>query len=141
MMNDNPVRHETVEAELQRLVDDLRGAGPEVVAAETARLRALAERVQDEAGRERALSRAAELPRLVAGPRVPSSPEFGQAEQLLQQAINDQRPASVRIPAVEQAMARIGELATQAPAREAFAIRRLLSPLARLLDHLRATAE
>lgn len=140
-MNDDPVRHETVEAELQRLVDDLRGATPEVVAAETARLRALAEQVQDEAGRERAISRAAELPRLLAGPPVPSSPEFGQAQLLFQQVISDQGPASARIPSVEQAMARIGELAGQAPVREAFAIRRLLSPLGRLLDHLRTTAQ
>ena len=140
-MNDNPVRHETVEAELQRLVDDLKGAAPGVVAAETARLQAMAEQVPDEAGRARALSRAAELPRLLAGPPVPSSPEFRQAELLLQQAINDQRPAPDRIPSIEQTIARIGELAGRAPAPEAFAIRRLLTPLGQLLDHLRTTAE
>jgi hypothetical protein len=139
-MNDTPVTHEAVEAELQRLVDDLSGADTATIEAGTARLRALAEQVQDPAGRERALSRAADLPRLIAGPPVPTSPEFGQAQLLLHQAVNDQRPAAERIPAVEQAMARIGELAGQAPAREGFAIRRLLSPLGRLLDHLRATA-
>jgi hypothetical protein len=140
-MNDTPVTHETVEAELQRLADDLKGADPATVEAETARLRAMAEQVQDAPGRERALSRAADLPRLLAGPPVPSSAEFAQAQLLFDRAIKADGTAQSRIPGLEQTMAQIRELAGQAPARESFAIRRLLSPLGRLLAQLRASTE
>jgi hypothetical protein len=138
-MNDKPVTHETVEAELQRLADDLKGAAPATVEAETARLRAMAEQVQDAPGRERALSRAADLPRLLAGPPAPSSPQFAQAQALFTAAISDEQPAEVRIPRLEQAIEQIGELADQAPVREAGAIRRLNSPLVRLIEHLQSS--
>jgi hypothetical protein len=140
-MNDKPVRHETVETELQRLLDDLAGADAATVAAETERLRKLAELVPAGPDREWALTRAAQLPRLLAGPPTPSSPEFAQAQLLFHHAISEQGSAQTRIPGLERTIEQIGELAGQAPARESFAIRRLLSPLGRLLDHLRATAE
>jgi hypothetical protein len=138
-MNDKPVTHETVEAELQRLLDDLRGADAATLEAETARLRAMAEQVQDAPGRERALSRAAELPRLLAGPGAPSSPQFARAQALFGAVINDEQPADVRIPQLERTIEQIGELASQAPVREAGAILRLNSPLVRLIEHLQSS--
>jgi hypothetical protein len=135
-MTDTPVTHETVEAELQRLVDDLKGAAPATVEAETARLRAMAEQVTDEAGRERARFRAGQLPKLLAGPPTPSSEQFQQAQVLFAKAINGDGPADVRIPHLELTIEEIGALADQAPVREAGAIRRLNSPLVRLIDHL-----
>ncbi|MFI5711695.1 hypothetical protein [Kribbella sp. NPDC051620] len=138
-MNDKPVTHETVEAELQRLIDNLRGADAATVEAETARLQAMAGQVQDAPGRERAFSRAAELPRLLAGPPVPASAEFARAQLLFDRAIKDQGPAEVRIPRLEQTIEQIGQLADQAPVREAGAIRRLNSPLVRLIEHLQSS--
>jgi hypothetical protein len=139
-MNDTPVTHETVEAELQRLLSDLKGASPEVVEAETRRLLALADQVQDGRGRERARFRAGSLPRLLAGPAKASSEQFHQAQILFAQAINGDGPAHARIPQLEQVIEQIGELAEQAPVREAGAIRRLNSPLVRLIDHLESSA-
>lgn len=136
-MNDSPVRHETVEAELRRLLADLKGAAPEVIEAETARLLAMAEQVQDERGRERARFRAGSLPRLLAGPATATSEQFRQAQILFARAIDGDGPADARIPQLEQTVERIGELADQAPVREAGAIRRLTSPLVRLIDNLR----
>jgi hypothetical protein len=136
-MNDNPVRPETVEAELRRLLADLKGAAPEVIEAETARLLAMAEQVQDVRGRERARFRAGSLPRLLAGPATATSEQFRQAQILFARAIDGDGPADARIPHLEQTVERIGELADQAPVREAGAIRRLTSPLVRLIDNLR----
>jgi predicted RNase H-like nuclease len=137
-MNDVPVQYETVEAELQRLIDNLYGAAPAVVRAETDRLRALAEQVQDERGRERALFRAAQLPRLVAGPLTGTSPQYEQAQFLLGRALAGTGPAETRIPEIERIINQIGDLANQAPSREAGAIRRTTSTLLRLIDELRA---
>jgi len=139
-MNDQPVDYETVEAELQRLLDDLHGATPVAVQAETDRLRALAEQIQDERGRERALFRAGQLPRLLAGPATPTGEQFRQAQELFAQAVDYDRPADVRIPQIERIIEQIGVLAGEAPVREAGAIRRLTSPLLRLLDHLRTAS-
>lgn len=139
-MNDDPVEYETVEAELQRLLADLKGAAPEVVEAEGERLRAMAEQVQDERGRERARFRAGSLPRLLAGPAKASSEQFRQAQILFARAIDGDGPADARIPQLEQAIEQIGDLADQAPVREAGAIRRLTSPLVRLIDHLQSSA-
>ena len=138
-MNDKPVRHETVEAELQRLLADLKGAAPEVVEAETERLLAMADQVQDERGRERARFRAGSLPRLLAGPGKATSEQFRKAQILFARAIDGDGPAQARIPELEQAIEQIGELAEQAPVREAGAIRRLTSPLVRLIDHLQTS--
>ncbi|WBQ06400.1 hypothetical protein [Kribbella sp. CA-293567] len=140
-MTENPPDYDAVEAELGRLLDDLKGASSEVVAAETERLRALAEQVEDERGRERARYRAASLPRLLAGPPKATSEQFHQAQVLFARAIDSEGPAQARIPLIERAIAEIGALATQAPHREAGAIRRMNSPLSRLLDHLEKSAE
>jgi ubiquinone biosynthesis protein UbiJ len=99
----------------------------------------MAEQVQDAPGRERALSRAADLPRLLAGPSAPSSRQFAQAQALFAAAIGDEQPADVRIPRLEQTIEQIGELADQAPVREAGAILRLNSPLVRLIEHLQSS--
>jgi hypothetical protein len=138
-MNDKPVGQETIEAELRRLLDDLRGAPPEVVQAETERLRALAQQIQDERDRERALFRAGQLPRLLAGPAVPTSEQFRRAEALFAQAVASEEPPQDRIPQIERIIEQIGVLAGQAPVREAGAIRRLTSPLSRLVDNLRTS--
>jgi hypothetical protein len=139
-MTDTPVTHETFQAELHRLLADLKGATPELVEAETERLQAMAEQIQDERGRERARFRAAELPRLLAGPPPATSEQFRQAQLLFAQAINGDGPAQTRIPEIERVIEQIGVLSTQAPHREAGAIRRLSSPLIRLIDHLGSSA-
>ncbi|GAA0952830.1 hypothetical protein GCM10009554_56340 [Kribbella koreensis] len=139
-MTDNPADYETFQAEMRRLLSDLKGAAPEVVEAETARLQAMAEQVQDERGRERARFRAAELPRLLAGPAPATSEQFRQAQILFAEAIDGDGPAQTRIAEIERAIEQIGLLSTQAPRREAGAIRRMSSPLIRLVDHLRSTA-
>lgn len=139
-MNDKPVTHETVEAELQRLLDDIKGAPPGVVEAELTRLLAMAEQVPAGPDRDWARTRAGQLPRLLAGPPKPASEEFAQAQLLFDRAISEEGPAESRIPALEQTIEQIGVLADQAPVREAGAIRRLNSPLARLIDHLQSSA-
>ncbi|MEV8374500.1 hypothetical protein AB0P21_17305 [Kribbella sp. NPDC056861] len=140
-MTEKPVDYEAVEAELQRLLDNLKGASPEVIEAESARLRAMADQVEDERGRENAQGRAAELQRLLAGPPKATSEQFHQAQILFARAINSEDPAQVRIPQIERTIQEIGALAAQAPHREAGAIRRLNSPLSRLITHLAKTAE
>jgi hypothetical protein len=137
-MNDKPVGQETIEAELRRLLDDLRGAPPEVVQAETERLRALAQQIQDERDRERALFRAGSLPRLLAGPAVPTSEQFHAAQVLLGRALAGTGSARSRIAEIEQIIDQIGALANEAPPGEAGAIRRTTAPLLRLLDNLSA---
>jgi hypothetical protein len=136
-MGDGPVDYDQVEAELRRLADDLYGAGPATVAAETARLRGLAEQIPDDLWRRRAIVRAEQLPALVAGPVGGSSEQFRQAERLVGEAIGGQGPAGRRIADVERIIQQIGELAAQAPAAESTAILRMNSPLARLIEHLR----
>ncbi|TWD79469.1 hypothetical protein FB561_0528 [Kribbella amoyensis] len=138
-MNDEPVRYETVEAELQRLIDRLYQADETTVRTEAARLHALADQVEDEAGRERAHRRANQLPRLLAGPRVATSEQFRQAQQLLDQALNSTGTPQQRLAEVEASMDRIGQLADDAPGAEAGAIRRMTSTLLRLADHLEAS--
>jgi hypothetical protein len=140
-MTDEPVDYETVEAELSRLLADLKGAAPEVVEAETRRLQTMAEQVQDERGRERARFRAGSLPRLLAGPPKATSQQFEQAQLLFAQAINSEDPPPLRIRQIQRTIKEIGALATQAPHREAGAIRRMNSPLSRLLTHLESSAE
>ncbi|WP_328329350.1 hypothetical protein OHA70_05835 [Kribbella sp. NBC_00382] len=139
-MNDNPAGHEAFQAEMRRLLADLKGAAPEVIEAETRRLQAMAEQIQDVRGRERARFRAGSLPRLLAGPPPAASEQFRQAQILFARAIDGDGPAHARIPRLEQAIDQIGELAAQAPAREAGAIRRLTSPLIRLIDQLESSA-
>lgn len=138
-MNDEPVDYETFQAEMRRLLSDLKGATPDVVRAEGERLCNLAELVRDERGRERARFRAGQLPRLLAGPAKASSEQFQQAQVLFARAINDDGPAGTRIPQLERTIEQIGALADEAPVREAGAIRRLNSPLVRLIDHLQSS--
>jgi hypothetical protein len=137
-MNDNPVGQETVEAELRRLIDDLHDADPARIQAETERLRALAEQIPDERGRERALFRAGSLPRLIAGPARATSEQFHEAQVLLARALAGTGSAQSRIAEIEQIIDQIGALANQAPPGEAGAIRRTTAPLLRLLDNLSA---
>lgn len=137
MNDDDPVDYETVEAELQRLSDALYGAEPATVQAESDRLRRMAEQVQDERGRERAIFRAGQLPSLVAGPAAATSEQYRQAQLLLDRAIGGEGPAQARITEIEQIIRQIGELADQAPPGESGAIRRSTSTLLRLRDHLR----
>jgi hypothetical protein len=62
-----------------------------------------------------------------------------QAQALFAAAIGDEQSAEVRIPQLERIIEQIGELANQAPVREAGAIRRLNSPLVRLIEHLQSS--
>ncbi|GAA1607811.1 hypothetical protein GCM10009789_72780 [Kribbella sancticallisti] len=138
----HPPTWESVETELRRLLYDLRGADAAVVQVETARLRALAEQVEDDRDREHALFRAGQLPRLLAGPIAPSSPQFAQAQVLFAQAIGSSaEPADVRIPHLERIIQQIGALADESPPRERGAVRRLTSPLIGLIDHLEKPTE
>lgn len=138
-MNDEPVGYQTVEAELQRLIDQLHDADDATVQAETARLRELAARIADERDRDRALLRAGQLPRLVAGPAAPASEQFRQAQLLLDHAVNGTGTAAERLAEIEESLDRIGRLADEAPRAEAGAIRRMTSTLLRLADHLEAS--
>ena len=136
-MNDVPVHYETVEAELQRLIDALYGAGPAVIQAETDRLRALAEQIQDDRGRERALFRAGRLPELISGAPAPTSPQYAEAERLFGQGLGSRLPAADQIAELQAIRVRIGELAAEAPAAESSAIRRLSSSLGTAIEELR----
>jgi hypothetical protein len=137
----NPrVEYDLIEAELQRLADTLYGAEPAAIQAESDRLRQLAEQIDDELWRRRAVVRATQLPSLVAGPAGGSSDQFRYAEQLAGQALNVQGTAEERIAEVERIMQQIGELSEQAPRQESTAILRLNTPLARLVEHLRQGA-
>jgi hypothetical protein len=139
-MDDDAVDYETVETELQRLVDDLYDADPATIQAQTTRLRRLAERIDDDTWRHRAIRRAEQLPSLVAGPPAGTSEQYRRAEQLLGEAMGGQGPVDARIARVEQITRAIWELAQQAPAQEAGAIMRMNNSLARLIEDLRRAA-
>ena len=89
----------------------------------------MAERVEDELWRKRAIQRAEQLPSLVAGPRGGSSPQYQEAERLLGLAISTTGTSLAELDAIAE---RIAQLSEQAPDTEAMAILRMNSTLARL---------
>jgi hypothetical protein len=133
------VDYDTVERELQRQITGLYGADAATVQAESDRLRSLAERIEDDLWRQRAIRRAEQLPSLVAGPVAGTSEQYREAEQLLGQGMTSREGVSAadRIIELERITQRIAELSTRAPYTEAGAILRMNSALARLIEDLR----
>jgi hypothetical protein len=130
---------ERVDAEVRQAALNLTGADPAVIAAESDRLRALAEQIDDEVWRRRAVSRAERLPRLAAGPRGGSSPEFRAAEQLVAQGMSLQTPVPERLAELRRLSEQVGVLANQAPALESGPILRMNNTLNRLISLLETT--
>jgi hypothetical protein len=128
--------YEQLDAQLRELLFSLPGSDAVTIAAESARLRAQAEQIDDEVWRERAISRADRLPQLVAAPQGGSSPEFREAERLIAQGLSAQGSAQERIAEAERLSRQIGELARRAPARESTAILRMNGSLHRLISRL-----
>ncbi|MEV6272993.1 hypothetical protein AB0L64_37900 [Kribbella sp. NPDC051936] len=131
------VRYDDVDAQVLALADSLRGADEATVAAEIARLKALAEQIDDERDRELALIRAQKLPELISGPRPGSSPQYWRAASLVTQAVNDNGTPAEQIDHAERAITEIGALARQAPRHEFRTILRMNSTLKRLIERRR----
>lgn len=131
------VEYDDVDAQVLDLADSLQGADESTVAAEVARLKALAEQIADERDRELALIRVQKLPDLIRGPQPGASPEYWRASTVLAQVINDKGSPVEQIAHAERAIAEIGELSRQAPLRESRTILRMNSTLKRLIDRRR----
>lgn len=130
---------ERVDAEVRDLALRLNGADPAVVAAESARLRGLAEQIEDDLWRRRAISRAERLPVLAGGPQGGSSAEFRSAEALVARGMSLQTPAPQRLAELRRLSEQVAVLARQAPARESGAILRMNNTLNRLISRLEAS--
>jgi hypothetical protein len=131
------VRYDDVDAQVLDLADELQDADEATIAGEVARLTALAEQIEDESSRRRAVIRAQKLPELIRGPRPGSSPQYRQASTLLAQVLNNHGPAADQIAHAERVQAEIGALARQAPPRESRTILRMNSTLQRLVERRR----
>ncbi|MEV4260475.1 hypothetical protein [Kribbella sp. NPDC049584] len=129
--------YDAFDAQLLELADSLRGADEATIAAETARMKALAEQIPDERSRGHALIRAKKLPDLITGPKPGTSPEYWRASTLMAQVINNESSPSEQIEHAERAIREIGALARQAPPRESRTILRMNSTLKRLIDRRR----
>lgn len=133
------MNYETVSAEVRRLSYDLRGADDATVAAEQARLRALADQIEDEVSRRSARARVDALPIRLAGPKLGTSPEYAEATSLAGRAhglTSLSGPAEQQLAEAHRIRTRIGELAHQAPAAEQMTILRMNSSVARVIAHL-----
>ncbi|MGW7682093.1 hypothetical protein ACWGID_15215 [Kribbella sp. NPDC054772] len=129
---------DTVDAQVIALAESLREADEATVAAEVARLKALAEQIDDERSRRLALIRAQKLPELISGPKAGTSPEYWRAASLVTQVVNDSGSPADQIAHAERAIREIGTLARQAPRREFRTILRMNSTLKRLIERRRA---
>lgn len=127
---------ERVDAEVRDLALRLNGADPAVLAAESARLRGLAEQIEDDLWRGRAISRAERLPVLAGGPQGGSSAEFRSAETLVAQGMSLQTPVPERLSELRRLSEQVAALAQQAPPRESGAILRMNNTLLRLISGL-----
>ena len=125
------------DAQLLELADSLQGADEPTVAAETARMKALAEQIDDERSRSLALIRAQKLPELIRGPQPGTSSQYWQASTLLAQVLNDKGSPADRIAHAQRAKSEIAALSKQAPRRESMTILRMNSTLVRLIERLR----
>jgi hypothetical protein len=130
-------QYEMVEAELQRLLDRLYGADQATVDAARTHLLGMAERVEDELWRRRAIRRAEQLPTLLTGPAPATSAQYAEAQRLYAGALGSTAPAAERIPELERVLERLAELSAQAPLAESAAVGELSSSLHRLLQSLR----
>jgi hypothetical protein len=131
------VDYDAFDAELLELADSLQGADESTVAAEVARMKALAEQITDERSRGHALIRAAKLPELITGPRPGTSPQYQRASALVAQVLIDESSPAERIAHAERAKTEIAELSRQAPRRESMTILRMNSSLVRFIERLR----
>ncbi len=131
------VQYDDVDAQVLDLADSLHEADEATVAAEVARLKALAEQIADERDRRLALIRAEKLPELIRGPRPGTSPEYWSAARLVTQVVNDKGTRAEQIDHAERAIREIGVLARQAPRREFRTILRMNSTLKRLIERRR----
>jgi hypothetical protein len=129
---------ERVDAEVRDLALRLNGADPAVIAAESARLRGLAEQIEDDLWRSRAISRAERLPVLASGPQGGSSPQFRSAEALVAQGMSLQTPPAERLTELRRLSEHVAVLAQQAPPRESGAILRMNNSLLRQISQLEA---
>jgi hypothetical protein len=131
------VDYDAFDAQLIELADSLRGADEATVAAEVARMKAMAEQITDERSRDLALIRAGKLPELISGPQPGTSPQYWRASTLLTQVINNPGSAADQIDHAERTITEIGALARQAPRREFRTILRMNSTLKRLIERRR----
>jgi hypothetical protein len=131
------VDFEAFDAQLLELADSLEGADEATMAAEVARMKALAEQIPDDRFRQLALIRAEKLPELANGPQPGASPQFRRASTLVSQVLAGTGSPTERIAHAERAKAEIAELSEQAPPRESMTILRMNSTLVRLIERLR----
>lgn len=131
------VRYDDVDAQVLDLADELQDADEATVAAEVARLTALAEQIEDESSRRRAVIRAEKLPELIRGPQPGTSSEYWRAAALVTQVVNDEGTSTEQITHAERAITEIGALARQAPRHEFRTILRMNSTLKRLIERRR----
>ncbi|SRR6266542_96791 len=129
--------YETIEDEIQDLIWDLHDADQATIGGHMDRLRAKAEQITDDRWRENAISRIADLPRLIAGPPLGRSPEYSQAVRLAAQAHGATGSAEERIAICDRIMTQIAELASRAPAEEYMVIKRMNSSIVRTISALR----
>jgi hypothetical protein len=131
------VDYDAFDAQLLELADSLQDADEATVAAEVARMKALAEQISDERSRGHALIRAGKLPELIRGPQPGTSPQYQRASALVAQVLIDEGSPTERIAHAERAKAEIAALSKQAPLRESMTILRMNSSLVRLIERLR----
>ncbi|MER7247941.1 hypothetical protein [Kribbella sp. NPDC000426] len=129
--------YDAFDAQLLELADSLRGADEATIAAETARMKALAEQIPDERSRGHALIRASKLPDLITGPKPGTSPQYRRASALVAQVLIYEGSPAERIAHAQRAKSEIGELSRQAPRRESMTILRMNSTLVRYIERLR----
>jgi hypothetical protein len=130
-------QYEVVEAELQRQLDRLYGADHATVDAARRHLLVMAEQVEDELWRRRAIRRAEHLPKLLAGPAQATSEQYAEAQRLYAGTLGSTASAAERIPELERVLGRLAELSARAPLAESAAVGELSSSLHRLLQSLR----
>jgi hypothetical protein len=131
------VEYDDVDAQVMALADSLQGADEATIAAEVARLKALAEQIADERSRQLALIRVQKLPDLIRGPQPGTSSEYWRAARLVTQVVNNKGTRAEQIDHAERAIREIGDLARQAPQREFRTILRMNSTLKRLIQRRR----
>jgi hypothetical protein len=129
--------YDTVDAEVRELAHRLSDPDDPALATETERLTALAEQIEDDVWRQRALARVRRLPDLVAGPQTGASPQYAEASALVADAIAATGSPAERIAEAERTAAAVAALADHAPVRESLTILRMNSTLARLIEELR----
>jgi hypothetical protein len=111
---------------------------PELVVAEMARLRALAERIKDPLWQQRALTDIERLPRTLSTSLIGHSPAYAEAATLVAELDGLEGPPGERLAEVRRIAQRLGELAEEAPGDEARAIRGMSESVARTDSEIRS---